>query len=101
MKTEVTPIHIPRVNGLAHAEAESQHSFPALPGTTPSAVDQSVSILVPKRRIKPFASLRAHKWLALGVTASIFIIGAPTAWMLGRPAFYTEAVVRVSPRFGK
>jgi succinoglycan biosynthesis transport protein ExoP len=53
------------------------------------------------RRITPLASIKAHKSLALAVMVGVFLVGAPILWYLTRPLYYTEAAIRVSPRFVK
>jgi len=53
------------------------------------------------RGIKPLVSLRAHRTLAIALAITIAVLGLPIAWVKGRAAYYTEAVVHVSPRFVK
>ncbi|MBX3278367.1 MAG: hypothetical protein KF868_10235 [Acidobacteria bacterium] len=53
------------------------------------------------RRPNPFASLKAHKWMAFWIAFLVLLAGVPAAWILGRPTYYTESVIYVSPRFIK
>ncbi len=57
--------------------------------------------LAPGRRINPLASLKAHKLLAFFVLVVVTSVAAPVAWVMGTASYYTEAVVRVSPKFVK
>src|SRR5689334_13233157 len=99
MKTEITPIHTLKANNNGHSSIELPYAelaqSPVLP-VGPSAAD-----LVPGRKIRPLASLKAHMLLALLVALAVMAVGAPLAWMKGKAKYYTEAVVRVSPRFLK
>ena len=53
------------------------------------------------RKIDPLASVWKHKWLALAVGFVVCLIGLPAAYYLGKPVYYTEAVIYISPRFLK
>ncbi len=55
----------------------------------------------PGRGINPVLSWKRHKGLALAIFVIVLGAGAPVAWMMGKPAFYTEAAIRVSSRFLK
>jgi uncharacterized protein involved in exopolysaccharide biosynthesis/Mrp family chromosome partitioning ATPase len=51
--------------------------------------------------IKPLASLRAHRALALVVLAITLLVAAPVAWMKGQPRYAATATVQVAPRYMK
>lgn len=53
------------------------------------------------RKIDPLASVWKHKWLALAVGFVVCLVGLPAAYSLGKPVYYTEAVIYISPRFLK
>lgn len=53
------------------------------------------------RRITPWESIKAHKFLALAVMTVLLLVGSPVLWFMTKPVFYTEAAIRVSPRFVK
>jgi polysaccharide biosynthesis transport protein len=50
-------------------------------------------------RLNPLRSLRRHPFLALTLLISIGGVGLPVAFLKGKPVYYAEAVVYVSPRF--
>ncbi|MDZ4799401.1 MAG: hypothetical protein SGI92_14655 [Bryobacteraceae bacterium] len=52
-------------------------------------------------RVNPLHSVLRHRYLALGLLFVVTAIGLPVAWLRGKPVYYTEAVVFVSPRFLK
>jgi succinoglycan biosynthesis transport protein ExoP len=56
------------------------------------------SWLVPGRSPDPITSLRAHWGLAVCVASLVLTLGLVVALTLGRSKYYTEAVIRVSPR---
>jgi len=57
-----------------------------------------VSWVVPGRAITLMASLRAHRALAMTIFAGMLVLGLVVAEALGSPRFYSEAILRVSPR---
>ena len=76
------------------------NSSSASPGASP-ADGFSQAPPAPSRGIKPLVSLRAHKTLAIALAASVALLGLPMAWLKGKPAYYAEAVIYVSPQFVK
>lgn len=54
-----------------------------------------------RRAIHPLLSIRAHKLLASLIVLIVFVIGTPIAWQSGKARYYTEAAIRVSPKFPK
>lgn len=52
-------------------------------------------------RIDPLGSFWRHKFIALFLMAVIAAAGLPFAWIKGKPLYYTEAVIFISPRFLK
>jgi Mrp family chromosome partitioning ATPase len=52
-------------------------------------------------RLEPGASLARHKRLALSLFLLISCAGLPIAYVKGKPGYYTQAVVFISPRFIK
>lgn len=98
MKTEITSDQKVAKDGSKRAELPAPE--PAQPDT-PAVAATSVTSPAPGRGINPIVSLKAHKLLALIVAGMVMIVGAPIAWVMGKASYYTEAVVRVSPRFLK
>lgn len=62
-------------------------------------VSEGASSLLRGRVIGPVASLLAHKFLVVAILFLFIALGLPASWMLGKPQYYTEAVIYVSPRF--
>lgn len=98
MKPENTPGQSAAKNGRERAELPAPE--PAQP-VTPAVAAASGTSPAPGRGINPIVSLKAHKLLAVIVAMLVIIAGAPVAWVMGKASYYTEAVVRVSPRFLK
>jgi len=103
MKTKTRPSHNGQKDEIELGRLPS--SEPAQPVMSSPAGEPaegpSAASTAPGRRINPIASLKAHKLLALIVAAVVFAAGAPVVWVMGKASYYTEAVVRVSPRFVK
>ena len=71
---------------------------------TPAETDDGEAAARPLdvgRRLNPWRSWRRHARLMAAIGAAIVLLGAPAAWLKGRPLYYTEAAVRVSPTFAK
>ncbi len=51
--------------------------------------------------IKPLASLAAHRGIAVLVLVLTVVVGAPLAWIKGKPHFVATATVQVAPRYMK
>lgn len=51
--------------------------------------------------IKPLASLRAHRRLALAVFVLVILAGIPLAWIKGQPRYVAMSTVQVAPRYMK
>lgn len=52
-----------------------------------------------KRGIKPLLSWKAHKACIVSVFLVVATGGLGVAWVKGRPTYYTEAALRISPKF--
>jgi succinoglycan biosynthesis transport protein ExoP len=69
---------------------------PAVVPATPS-----IPWTVPGRKPEPWASLRAHRTLALWMGGVTAVLGLAVALIAGHPRYLAEASVRVSPNFPK
>ncbi|MDX2034415.1 MAG: AAA family ATPase [Blastocatellia bacterium] len=67
----------------------------------PAMTGQGNASPAPGRGIKPLFSWKAHKWVGVTIFLVIALLGVPVAWIMGKPGYATEAVIRVSPRFIK
>src|SRR5690349_16822341 len=71
------------------------------PAAAPADVTQAAQASAPGVLLNPAYSLRAHKWLAVGMFLAMVAVGLPLSWWLGTPVYSSEAAVYVSPRFLK
>ena len=53
------------------------------------------------RPLKPLASLKAHRRLALALFSFVALAGLPLAWIKGKATYRSEATVYVAPRYAK
>lgn len=70
---------------------------PSLPPAT--AAGEAPPLTTPSRRLDPLASWRRHRRKLPVVALLALALGAPLAWWAGRPTFYAEAALRVSPSY--
>jgi Mrp family chromosome partitioning ATPase/uncharacterized protein involved in exopolysaccharide biosynthesis len=71
----------------------------AAPAVAPADGSHAAQAPVPGLVLNPAYSLRAHKWLAMGVFAAVVAVGLPLSWWIGTSVYASEAAVYVSPRF--
>jgi Mrp family chromosome partitioning ATPase/capsular polysaccharide biosynthesis protein len=53
----------------------------------------------PSRGINPLRSLRAHRWLAALILVGVGAAGLPVSLWKGKPTYYAECVIYISPTF--
>ncbi len=69
---------------------------------TPSETAQNAAerpASTPGRTLDPLSSWRRHARRMPWAFALIMVVGVPIAWKMGKPGYYTEAALRVSPSY--
>jgi len=63
------------------------------------AAEQPVRLTTPARTVDPLSSWRNHRWLMGVAVIGVLALGLPMAWSRGKPTYYAEAALRVSPAY--